>query len=91
MDSIEYGYQNPFLFYLMQVWALTLRESDGALRWMRSELNGDLLGCITFKGCLVGGPPWFGDIEMCPLGFGNDLLLLIYVYMLFMSLIFSMI
>ena len=61
----------------------------GALRWMRSELNGDYFGCITFKGSLVGGP-WFGDIEMCPHGFDNNLLLLIYVYMLFMSLIYSM-
>ena len=38
----------------------------------------------------MGGPPWFGDIEMYPHGFGNDLLLLIYVYMLFILLIFSM-
>ena len=56
---------------------------------MRSELNGDYFGCITFKESLVGGPPWFGDIEMYPLGFGNDLLLLIYVYMLFISLILA--
>ena len=28
---------------------------------MRSELNGDNFGCITFKESLVGEPPWFGD------------------------------
>ena len=55
-----------------------LTESDDALMWMRSELNGDNFGCITFKESLVGGPPYFGDIESCPLGFGNDLLLFIY-------------
>ena len=38
---------------------------------MRSELNGDNFGCITFKENLVGGPPWFGDIEISPNGFGN--------------------
>ena len=38
---------------------------------MRSELNGDNFGYITFKGSLVGGPPRFGDIEMCPNGFGK--------------------
>ena len=38
-------------------------------------LNGDYFRCITFKGSLVGGPPWFGDIESCPHGFDNDLLL----------------
>ena len=43
---------------------------------MRSELYGDTFGCITFKGSLVGGPPWFENIEMSPLGFGNYLLLL---------------
>ena len=31
---------------------------------MRSELNGVTFGCITFKESLVGGPPWFGDIEL---------------------------
>jgi len=45
----------------------------GALRWMRSELKSDNFGCITFKESLVGGPPWFGDLEMCPYGFGNIL------------------
>ena len=45
----------------------------GALRWMRSELNGDTFGCITFKESLVGGPPWFGDLEISPNGFGNYL------------------
>jgi len=39
---------------------------------MRSELNGDYFGCITFKGSLVGGPPWFEDLEICPHGFGNN-------------------
>ena len=43
MDPMEYGYQNSLLFYLMQVWALTWRESNGALRWMRSKLHEDYL------------------------------------------------
>ena len=64
--------------------------SDGALRWMRSEPKDDNFGCITFKGSLVGEPPCFGDMESCLLDFGNDLLLLIYVYMPFILLIFSM-
>ena len=40
---------------------------------MRSEQNGDTFGCITFKESLVGGPPWFRDLEICPIGFGNYL------------------
>ena len=41
-----------------------------------------ILDASLSREVLVGGPPWFGDIEMCPLDFGNDLLLLIYVYIL---------
>ena len=33
---------------------------------MHFGLHGNLFGCITFKGCLVGGPPWFGELERCP-------------------------
>ena len=47
-------------------------------------------GCITFKGSLVGGPPCFGDMESCLIGFGNGLLLLIYLCMIFMFIIYSM-
>jgi len=35
--------------------------------------DGHYFGCITFKGSLVGGPPWFGDIEISPNVFGNYL------------------
>ena len=66
-----------------------IRESDGALRWMRSELKEDNLDASLSKTVLVGGPPCFRDMESCLLGFGNDLLLLIIVYMLFISLIFA--
>jgi len=38
---------------------------------MRSELNGDNFRCITFKESLVGGSPWFEDIEIRPNGFDN--------------------
>ena len=61
----------------------------GTLMWMRSELNGDNFGCITFKGSLVGGPPWFRDIEMSPLGFGNYLLIPFSLHA-FILLTFSM-
>ena len=43
-----------------------------------------------FQGRLVEGPPCFGVMESCLLGFGNGLLLLTYVYMLSMFIIYSM-
>ena len=39
---------------------------------------------------LVGGPPCFEDMESCLLGFGNDLLLLIYCLHAFHIIDFSM-
>ena len=43
-----------------------------------------------FQGKFGGGPPYFGDMESCPHGFGNYLLLLIYVCMLLDHSFFSM-
>jgi len=40
---------------------------------MHSKLYGDTFGCVTFKGSLVGGPPWFEDLEITPNDFGNYL------------------
>ena len=54
---------------------------------MRSELKEDNLDASLSRRVLVGGPPCFEDMESCPYGFGNDLLLLIYAFILF---IFSM-
>jgi len=36
-------------------------ELDG-LHWMHH-----------LQGCLVEGPPWFGDLEISPISFGNYL------------------
>ena len=48
-------------------------------------------GCITFKGSLVGGPPWFGELEKCPHRFWYKSLTPIYiVYMLSMFISHSM-
>ena len=57
---------------------------------MRSELKRGIFGCITFKGSLVEVPPCFGDMEMCPIGFGNNLLLLIYCLHVFHIIHFIM-
>ena len=71
MDPIEYGYQKPLLFYLMQVLALAWCESVGAL--MVDAYRADAFGCMTFKESLVGGPPWFENLEIIPNGFGDYL------------------
>ena len=42
---------------------------------MRSELRWTLLWMHHLQGSLVGRPPRFGDLEMCPNSFGNYLLL----------------
>jgi len=36
-------------------------------------LDGHYFGCITFKDVLMGGPQWFGNLEISPNGFGNYL------------------
>ena len=56
--------------------------------WMRSELNGDTFGCINFKESLVGGPPWFRDLEISLNSFGNDISLPFSLHA-FILLIFS--
>ena len=45
----------------------------GALMVDTYVLDGHYIGCITFKDILVEGPPWFGDLEISPNGFGNYL------------------
>ena len=32
---------------------------------MRSELHEDYLDAALSRGVLVGGPPWFGELERC--------------------------
>ena len=51
---------------------------------MRSELKEDYLDASLSRGVWWEDHLIFGDMESYPHDFGNDLLLLIYVYMLFM-------
>ena len=48
-----------------------------------------LFGCITFKRCLVGRPPCFGDMESCLIDFGNNPLLSFILCMLFMFIVLA--
>ena len=67
----------------------------GALRWMRSKLKREPFGCFTLKGILVGGPPWFGELEMHLHRFWYHSLTPIYVrsfiYSMFYSFMINMI
>jgi len=40
---------------------------------MRSELKGNYLDASLSREVWWRRPPCFGDMESCPLGFGNDL------------------
>ena len=82
MDPIEYGYQNPLLF-LFDVGV------GSHLTWEYRCLDGGcfcawwtLLWMHHLQESFVGGPPWFGDLEISPNGFGNYLSHLVYMLLL---------
>ena len=55
------------------MWALTRRVSVGALMVDAFELYGHILWMHHFQECIVGGPPWFREIETSLTDVGNYL------------------
>ena len=51
------------------------------------NLDEHYIGCITIKKILVGGPPWFGDIETSSFGLVTiSILLTLFMFISFMFL-----
>ena len=62
IDQKIYGYQNPHLLFLMQVW-LSHDVRELVLWWWMHGLDGHTKLMHRYQESLVGGPPCFGVLE----------------------------
>ena len=73
MDPRKFEYQNSFLFHLMQVWALTRRESTGALVVDAFELKWTQYLLHCYQESFGGRTTMFGEVKISSIDFGNYL------------------